>query len=576
MEELAWRELREGREQRAAGWARRASTLPQTPGLKGLALIPTSPTAHTTLDLSTCVDVELSPDGASLLCLADGQQTYLNVETGAVRWQRPLPTVPDWFVSPEGVVLVSNNNLLSIANDGSQRDLGYLRQLDVVAVHDDRVIIHNGDRHGVPTPGGGPLLPTIPSQARTNFLWSNQDDTWWVGGRHNVLQIDPVSGAVLQSIDHHLGEHLLAILPVPEGFLAMGMRGTYRTYAWSGQPLGLPEHLAHAGLVSDAVSNGPWLATNGAKSGVQLWNRHTGARIRQVQPAPARALSMTEHALLVANEHLDSVPLEGRGQAWEVTGLASIARRGEEIWATVGGEIVGLLPDARQQIPLPGFGTVKTVVPFEGGWLVAGVGHPVSTTGHRVPAGLQAVVLRDLVALADGWMVGAPFTGGPEVVRADEHRSEFQRPSQSYRRMVVSHDRRSVVLVTDAGEVERLLITAAGEPTKERIGSFPGVRFGVPVGDETWLFMVDGEVRRSNREAPDWTFDGKLTAVAVDDRYLYLGTADGLVEIRNFEGQLLARLRAHDELVCTLLPDGDDLFTASWDSTIRRFDLSKL
>ena len=61
-----------------------------------------------------------------------------------------------------------------------------------------------------------------------------------------------------------------------------------------------------------------------------------------------------------------------------------------------------------------------------------------------------------------------------------------------------------------------------------------------------------------------------------DDEWLVVGERRGTVSVYDMDGELVAEVSAHTRLISEVVIRGDDVFTASWDGTIRRLSLAVL
>lgn len=567
MVELGWREARAGRTAAARTWMQRAANVTETPAGRGLAWLPIPSAPVRTLPLEGCEDVHVLE--TTWLCTRPGLQELRDLSDGSVRWRRDEASLEGLSFDGDDVVWVADTQITRIYPSGEQLDLGYLQVLAHVAHRDGRLLAHDGDRHAVRDPErqGGILSLTQRGGFRTDPIWNPDDATWWVGGHESLFQVDPVDGTSVQQVAHQLGEDVLLLKEEREGFVAMGIRGSYARFDWSGAPRSPVRRLEGVGYLEAAAFAGDVVVTNSATAGVQVWSLATAGLILQVQAAPARAIGLTDR-LYVANTTLEVHTLPTEAWSWHVPGLASLAVQGTERMATIDGEVESITADARHRIPIPGMGTVKSAVPVGDGWLVVGVG--ASTTLGETPAlpGLHA--MRDAKKLADDWIVGLPFTGGPVVLRGTEVQTGLNRPALTYTSVVPSADGTRAGLVDRTGEVLELVVGDGGG-TLSRVARAPGSSFAAPVGDDLWVFSRDGTVRSSAGGLLDFTVPRGLSVVTMGDDAVYLGFLDGHIEIRDLNGVLQVELRAHEEQVSAITVDHGVIHTGSWDGWVRRF-----
>lgn len=570
MAELAWRDVRSGHVNAANLWSDRAAPLLTEPVRRGLQLLPRPRSALLGIDLTDCSTVDVLSTG-DVFCAARGRQELRDPSSGGVRWSHTFESLES--VSTEGgdVLMASNRQVVRVSPDGSQTNLGYLKTWGTLASNDGRLIAHNGSSHGV-KPARGPVMFDVGSGARTNFVWNADGAYWWVAGRQELIAIDPDTGEVLRTVPHDLDEHARQLLPVDGGFIALGIRGHHAHYDWTGRLVGRPGVLPTVGLVADAALSGPWLVTNSSTSGVQLWDRHTSGLVAQLQQQAARAVGFVDDQLAVVNDRLELYALDDTPWSWHVDGLNTIGVSPDEVVVTRGGGMVRIRPlSAREAVVIPGMGTVKHAALMDGQWVGVGVGPPGTMGSRPVPYLPEPHTLRGVWPMADGWNVSLPFGGGPMVFRREEQLSGLVRPDLEFMNLTADPDRTRAGLIARSGVVLELVVRPT--PALERVTKLEGARFAVPAEDELWVFDGEGGVWNRAGERAGWTVPGGLSAVSVSDEHLHLGFSTGRVEIRSLRGELQAELHPHDERVSTVVQEGDQLYTASWDGRIFRFAL---
>jgi len=141
--------------------------------------------------------------------------------------------------------------------------------------------------------------------------------------------------------------------------------------------------------------------------------------------------------------------------------------------------------------------------------------------------------------------------------------------------------RRSVALGQDH-EIFLLTVGADGAPVSTLIGVAEGVtavdlaRDGVVgvAGERVVRLGLDGSL------LGEFPLDGGVFDVALspDDRLLALGYLDGHTAIRTLDGSPVARLHGHSSRVVSVAyaPDGEWLYTGSWDGTVRAWSTAEL
>ena len=118
----------------------------------------------------------------------------------------------------------------------------------------------------------------------------------------------------------------------------------------------------------------------------------------------------------------------------------------------------------------------------------------------------------------------------------------------------------------ESGSIDRLFTLPfrpahlAGRPERLFVADGKRVVAVGPEGSERW-----SHTRRSD-----------ITAMHADDEWLVVGERRGTVSVYDMDGELVAEVSAHTRLISEVVIRGDDVFTASWDGTIRRLSLAVL
>ena len=87
--------------------------------------------------------------------------------------------------------------------------------------------------------------------------------------------------------------------------------------------------------------------------------------------------------------------------------------------------------------------------------------------------------------------------------------------------------------------------------------------------DQATLVAYDG----SGKERWQLVRDAPISAMHQQGEWLVVGDVLGRVAVYDTDGELLAEVPAHTRLVSEVIVSGDQLFTASWDGTVRRMSL---
>ena len=233
-------------------------------------------------------------------------------------------------------------------------------------------------------------------------------------------------------------------------------------------------------------------------------------------------------------------------------------------------------------------GIIKSVdfAPGGGGGLILGLPtQAVLYTSLTEPPEVFGVGSRRMGLLAEGRIIfGGYGTSGPGLVRADDQPiPSIAIPDRPVADLETAPDGMRAVWATEDGVWEvtlpelqtRLVLSLTDAAVAAQADE-------IVVGASRTRLAVGP--RAAGGEGPSWSREGfehrVLEArVTPDSRLVVTGHADGSVRLFDAAtGALRAELRAHTEQVPALAihPGGDDLITASWDRTVRRWDLTRL
>ncbi len=455
--------------------------------------------------------------GEVLLGNGDGLARY-DLETGALSVQTPCP---------DGVFAMRT-----------------------VSVGRAVVVICKGHRPAIIDDGPPRWLGAIPGEAIDAIALEADGDAVLLGSAQGTLVRLPLDGSPAEppiQVSAHALQELATIGP---GLVAtLDDRGRVRLVDLHAAAIvgSLP------GRVLGIDASGPLsLTTIGSRVDTWTWDA-----------APRRSVFTGPHGItgvLVESGLLSTVDGGGMVRSWS---LPDGALRFEEQWW--------------QGVVAKGLARLQS-----GRLLVVAAGAPAALSGGpglgREPHLDSISALRRVAVLADDEILGMAYM--PLLKRADPAGplSDLSLSSPVFD-VAVSEDRAAAVWVDEAGDIWRY--PAAGTPRRlvhqpetRALALLPDGGLLLATTDQVEVRDPDGALRRTI------PFSGAppVDITAAGDGLAVVGQRDGRCRVLDLEtGALLAILTGHEARVSTLASDGDgQLFTGSWDGSVRRWDLSRL
>ncbi|MEZ4320505.1 MAG: serine/threonine-protein kinase [Myxococcota bacterium] len=514
------------------------------------------------------------PVSGGFVCIGTDYVRVLGND-GVERTRAPVGLEPVRAARFDGRTLVTldTRNVMEVWRDGGLLDRGPVveRTLEPAS---GGLFFHDPTRVGR-LAASGELEWSAPLCERVEAAWSDGSD---------VVVVCPFDRLVLGDFDgpreeHALGHPPSVVVRMPDGAVVVG---TFDGMLLSSHT-GFAAEPAGVGAVTDLAVLGNRVVVSGEALTSRLWDPATGAFAGRL---PRRGRIGAAGEVTVVGE--DAV------ERWGVPESPVVAR------FTRGGEggvpFLALSPTGDA---LLGGGSAGNVVRWDlrsGGALELGEG-----CGNVAKSG----VLFDAVAVATqlgctppllevDWRSGAlservPRVGARFMERWGEH-----------------------VVQMDYGVTLRVVGPMSGGPSEVRTlrGAFVAasaasdglwlldrdgaIGLGEPDSGVEVRFRVDGArdlvrtaagiavVRGKDVELRDlsgavlwsWTAPREPTAVEASGTHVVVGDLDGTLHVLDGEGRLLASARGHERRISEIRADGDVVWTASWDGSVRRWGLA--
>ncbi|MCB9678144.1 MAG: protein kinase [Alphaproteobacteria bacterium] len=561
--QLAWERLAAGRTLEALELAGAADD-------PGLAAVPPVPSGWEEVAIE-CGTAQLAY--GRLLCVQDGQATVRRLPG-----LEPVVAFPAGdaalFLGPGAVATRGDFDLALWTDDGDFVPLTAphaARLTGSVRFLGDRVFVHDGPISTVriPPPAdrgrGAPLAPLLPDPGvlgafgeRTLVYRSGGLGPVWIDG-------DAVSDADVPARDGAV----LRVAPLGHGHAVIWDREGVDLLGPDGEPR---LHWAYPdGVVARAVAtDGAFLALSTERHGVLVFDA-SGGLLGQVRAEGAAELTLADGVLYVSDGRLEKLDLgAAEPGGWygpsPVTAVARTADRGlvtgdsagwVRAWGTgeawdLGPNVVRTVAPAGAELFVYSLSTVHGQV-----WIDGREARRVSHANSR-----QIVITPDeRVALL--------WNGGAERNGLHENRPRLYRSDVVFSGGAWAHGH--TWLAGDDGQI----YTSA--PTGfDAAFAAPGAR-GIAATD-TGLLVGGDALRHVGLDGAErWRVDEPVGAVLAAGPYCVAAGAPGTVGVWSCDdGALIARLRGHAEQVSGLWAEGATLYTASYDKSVRRWDLGAL
>jgi len=580
---------------------------PTTRGVLAAAMAALRPAQTTVAPLPTCDRLSLAANGTSFACARGAKVSLHTSDTPATALfsleldvDQAVPTAHGLAVSMQGhrvrlydrsgkqVLAMEASSRVAFQTDASGRFLTTTNRFQV-HMFDTRTLAHTG----IAVPCGERQRATASATATDGRV-----AVACASGRLRVF-----SAAGTRLLDEPIPFDTLRPAAVAtfvtdeagEGVVVGGIKGRL---AWL--PLTGSERATVVGQRSDrvesvvAVGRPGVVAVTRSRGGVELWNAPAGTLLGRLPRADRRGLAATDGEVITAGRSLTRwrLPERIRAQVFRApAGLShlSISRnrrllaagRGDgvlNVWDLDSGRLLAERRLAPQVVKWGDFDA-------RGGYLAA----VVTTDGARRLAAESFAVqpgpahgrsLRRVGLMASGMAFGLPYAPGIHWWKpgADAIQRVGEAKGVEFRTSALTSDRTRAFLLSMSGEVHRL--NDAGKLA--RLGSFPGamVVAAHPAGGA--LVARSGGLARVEATGvkPLPLVEGdEPTALAVSPtgQWYLVGRKSGPVSVVDAAGRLVAELDGHaDRVVGLRFVDGETLLTASWDHTVRRWDMSVL
>ena len=583
--ELAWVALDDSQDVRFAQLRDLASDLVQGLVQRGLSAVPTLDlTATHVMDVPDCANAEINPSATRLLCL--GQQTrWIDLTTGSLIWERAFPDVVAGHAYADHAVLSVGDGVLRVSEDGVPARIEEMDRLLWFAFHEPHFLGSIGDWVGVGEPNGS-VRATIPMRPSGNAVFDEARGKWVLAPESGQLVlIDPTTGEVEAVAGATYEQANRAILTLDDVFVLVGMWGEVVTLERSDLSVRRRTLYPDVGLVDDVAAGDAYIAFASSAAGVLVYDRRSEGLLGQVQETPA-SLAVMGSDLLLVDDTVRRVSVAGEPRMWRAdSGSFTAVHWGPD--GLVAGDSEPLLYDlsgTRRATPLTER-TVKDLATVQGGVVPTGVSGPLRVRTEGVWSPLEPAEVRAgrrLFALADGWTMAMPWSGGPDVFRGSERVSSVLRPNTTFVSSAPSGDGRRVGLVSDTGDVYELSVPSGGEPRLRKLSEQAGASQAIPASGPGMLVLSANTVVRlddAGVQQDEWPIaEGVSGVLQVGDVCLY-GTRSGDLHSQVCDtGQAIAVLHGHHGPIPRMAyrEDTGDVYTASWDGTLRRWKAAPL
>ncbi len=326
-----------------------------------------------------------------------------------------------------------------------------------------------------------------------------------------------------------------------------------------------------------------FVAASGMRGGVALWQADSGALIAELPADRPRSLAFSPEGLVVADGARrtwrlpDPVPTVVSGEAgWS---QVSVARDTAATIVAVGaaGQVLTVNPLSGHVERRP-FGTAVVKAGLVSGGDLLATGMNGSLLGVWENDHWQAIVgarpLRRVDRLTDGTLLGIDMDDGIYAWSSLTASPAHWLPGQRFVDLATAGEN-ALVLDTTGTLVS---LTATGPGATRSVPDARSVALSATCDAVATLDTVD--LRCGPRQLTLQGDGERLLDIALspDERWLAAGTLEGRIRVWDTTtGTLTGWLPGHGERVVSVafLPDGD-LVSASWDHTVRLWDLDAL
>lgn len=584
--------------------------LPASRGVLAATMVAAAPTRERLGEIPRCDRLALSVRGDRFACVQDGQVTVRETANPA-RVHLEVPEVPVHILPLASTLLTVDAQWvvrLHRAGGVDRIELGIYRGLPVSGPRGRyalaiatwavlRVDSETGEQRTLerPCPAGARASAHAVSASGRVAVACESGRLMLLGPEPEAVEQREIPFDTLRpaSVMAFVGDAELVIGGLDGSVVWVGAEGRQRAV---GQGRGRVELLAPMG------SEGR-VAVQRTGSGIELWDLASGVELGRLPSGERRGLAAdSPSSLVTGGAHwsrwrypptLAPVVIEAPAGLSHVAispdGALLAAGRGDG-WVSVWRADTGALVAERKLSPrgvkwgaFTDDGRYLAALVVERGVALLGAGalEPIESRSHGHS-------LRRVGVLANGMAFGLTYQGGLDWWRPGE--GEVARLGEAeLRASDVDPGRRRAVLLAVSGEVWELReggeLILLGEVVEARcVAADPGVVGAagvrtsggavVATGGELVTLGPGGATRRVPLPGPMSAVD---LAVSPDGRWVAIGNLDGSVEVLDREGARRALLLGHrDRVADVVFADATTLLSASWDRTVRRWQLSVL